>query len=55
MAFILLWLILLLSVRFLKEEAHTQKVAEAAVGFATDNGKRSEPAMITEEESHMID
>lgn len=27
------------SVRMLKEEPHSQKEAEAAVGLATDNGK----------------
>ncbi|WEW60625.1 hypothetical protein PRK78_006112 [Emydomyces testavorans] len=28
-------------IRLLKEEPHTQKVADAAVGLTTDNGKRS--------------
>ncbi|PGH26598.1 hypothetical protein AJ80_01727 [Polytolypa hystricis UAMH7299] len=31
--------------RLLKEEPHSQKVAEAAVGLGTDNGKREQVAM----------
>lgn len=31
-------------IRMLREEPHSQKAAEAAVGLGTDNGKRSEKA-----------
>lgn len=30
------------SVRMLKEEAHSQKLADAAVGLGTDNGRRQQ-------------
>lgn len=33
-------------VKELKAEAHTQKVAEAAVGLSTDNGSRKEEVMV---------
>lgn len=35
------------SIRMLKEEAHSQKLADAAVGLGTDNGRpdRSNEAM----------
>ena len=36
--------------RLLREEPHTQKTAEAAVGLGTDNGKRSqEPELAMED------
>lgn len=36
--------------RLLREEPHTQKAAEAAVGLGTDNGKRSqEPKLAIED------
>lgn len=35
-------------IRLLREEPHTQKVAEAAVGLATDNGTRSQESAVME-------
>lgn len=32
----------MLRVRVLKDEAHSQKAAEAAVGLSTDNGSRAQ-------------
>ncbi|KAL2000160.1 hypothetical protein VTN02DRAFT_3473 [Thermoascus thermophilus] len=35
-------------IRLLREEPHTQKVAEAAVGLGTDNGTRSQESAVME-------
>ncbi|PYH94709.1 hypothetical protein BO71DRAFT_398649 [Aspergillus ellipticus CBS 707.79] len=37
-------------VRILREEAHSQKAAEAAVGLGTDNGVRSKDAVVEMED-----
>ncbi|KAI1930453.1 hypothetical protein LOZ66_002560 [Ophidiomyces ophidiicola] len=39
-------------VRLLKEEPHTQKVAEAAVGLTTDNGTRNNDTVMDLTESN---
>lgn len=36
--------------RLLREDPHTQKTAEAAVGLGTDNGKRSQDAELAMED-----
>lgn len=36
--------------RLLKEEPHSQKLAEAAVGLGTDNGKRPEEDIVEMED-----
>ena len=36
--------------RILREEPHTQKTAEAAVGLGTDNGKRSQESELAMED-----
>ena len=36
-------------VRVLKEEAHSQKAAEAAVGLSSDNGKRTQKVEVADE------
>ncbi len=36
-------------VRVLREEAHSQKVAEAAIGLSTDNGKRPQKLEVVDE------
>lgn len=37
-------------VRLLREEPHTQKAAEAAVGLGIDNGKRDEGTIVEMED-----
>lgn len=42
--------VILPRLRILREEAHTQKAAEAAIGLGTDNGVRSHETVVEMED-----